>query len=383
MKTPSPLAACCFVLCSTLLTRASPVKVAPASFGPHAAKASTSPAFECGGEPCDAVLRGLRAFLDRSRTAWTVTVARAPTAICRRIAFSSRPPASRHGSSSCNGGAAGIPDADDPLFRPIDADDFRTNGDDANDFGNLRQNGLVRITLPLPPNIRLIDPATNAVSNETTVDVWRMVPTVNDVALTGSDTSIPVWPRDPNPTGGYQLDARLTTLQEQALGALVNHAQIPDAPAQQLLDDLSSFQRVLFTNHRVRALSDAVREGATAPAGSGSATQRARTAGQGGVRARVQSLPRRSRTVDPGVPGESIQQHLEPVSASSGHGDARSLRVRRVSAATGPQRTNLRDRAFTADAGPGGHHSCRDQGASHELRSRACAADRLRWRPWP
>ena len=46
------------------------------------------------------------------------------------------------------------PNADDPLFRPIDADDFRTNGDDARDFSNLRQNGLVSITFPLPPNIQ-------------------------------------------------------------------------------------------------------------------------------------------------------------------------------------------------------------------------------------
>ena len=43
--------------------------------------------------------------------------------------------------------------------------------------------------------------------------------------------------------------------------ALTNHAQIQSAPLQQILDDLSSFQRVLFTNARVRALSDAVREG--------------------------------------------------------------------------------------------------------------------------
>ena len=46
------------------------------------------------------------------------------------------------------------PDADDPLFRPVDADDFRTNGDAASDFSNLRQNGLVRITFPLPPNMQ-------------------------------------------------------------------------------------------------------------------------------------------------------------------------------------------------------------------------------------
>ena len=86
------------------------------------------------------------------------------------------------------------PDADDPLFRPIDADDFRINGEDASDFSNLRQNGLVRITFPLPSNIWLIDPVTNLPSSEGFVDVWRSVPTVNDVALTGADTGI-LWPR--------------------------------------------------------------------------------------------------------------------------------------------------------------------------------------------
>ena len=40
------------------------------------------------------------------------------------------------------------PNADDPLFRPIDADDFRINGDQASDFSNLRKNGLVRIVFP-------------------------------------------------------------------------------------------------------------------------------------------------------------------------------------------------------------------------------------------
>jgi hypothetical protein len=90
-----------------------------------------------------------------------------------------------------------------------------------------------------------------------------MVPTVNDVALTGPDASLPIWARDPNPTGGYQLDARLTSLQQQAVGALTNHAQVHNAVPQGLLDDLTSFQRVLFTNHRVRALSDALRTSTT------------------------------------------------------------------------------------------------------------------------
>ena len=40
------------------------------------------------------------------------------------------------------------PDADDPLFRPVDADDFRINGAAASDFSNLRQNALVTDQLP-------------------------------------------------------------------------------------------------------------------------------------------------------------------------------------------------------------------------------------------
>ena len=53
----------------------------------------------------------------------------------------------------------------------------------------------------------------------------------------------------------------MATLQEQALGAFTNHAQARNPPPQQMLDDLASFQRILFTNHRVRALSDALRAG--------------------------------------------------------------------------------------------------------------------------
>ena len=153
------------------------------------------------------------------------------------------------------------PAADDPLFRAIDADDYRINGENATDFSNLRENGLIRITFPLPANIRLIDPVTNAPSPVTFVDVWRSVPTVNDVALTGPDVRNP-WFRGPNAFGGYQLDGRAATLQEQALGALVNHAKIQVAPPQQMLDDLAAFERVQYTNPRVRALSEAVDDGA-------------------------------------------------------------------------------------------------------------------------
>ena len=258
MKAPLLLVACCLMSFSTLLTRAHAADAAP--LAPNLRPNPETGL--CGGEPCDAVVRGLRAFFDRSPDGLagngracadchmaTDTFQLSPAGVEARFQFLQW---RRHFN----------PHADDPLFRPIDADDFRTNGESASDFSNLRQNGLVRITFPLPANIKLIDPATNAPSIETFVDLWRSVPTVNDVALTGPGDVNP-WPRGPNELGGYQLDARITTLQEQALGALTNHAQIQNAPQQQFLDDLSSFQRVLFTNLRVRALADAIRENTT------------------------------------------------------------------------------------------------------------------------
>jgi mono/diheme cytochrome c family protein len=216
----------------------------------------------CGGEPCDAVLRGLFHFFDGSPDG-LVGNGRS-CGDCHMVTdhFQLSPANAERRFQLLQWRRRFNPQADDPLFRPIDADDFRTNGDGASDYSNLRENGLVRVVFDLPGNIKLVDPATNAPSAETVVDLWRAVPTVNDVKLTGPDGLNP-WPRGPNPSGGYQLDARVTTLQDQALGALTKHAQVQNGPAQQFLDDLHSFQRVLFTNARVRALSEAIDAGTT------------------------------------------------------------------------------------------------------------------------
>jgi cytochrome c peroxidase len=222
----------------------------------------TQDALDCGGEPCDAVIRGFRAFFDRRLHGLGANGRSCADCHMATDNFQLSPASAEARFRFLQLRRRWDPNADDPLFRPIDADDFRTNGESASDFGNLRQNGLVRIVFTLPSTMRLIDPATNQPSSETFVDVWRMVPSVNDVTLTGPDGANP-WPRGPNATGGYQLDARVTTLQEQALGALINHAQIQSLPPQQFLDDLASFQRVLFTNHRIRVLSDAIRAGDT------------------------------------------------------------------------------------------------------------------------
>jgi cytochrome c peroxidase len=214
------------------------------------------------GERCIAVARGLFDFLDR-RLHGLKGNGRA-CADCHMLSdhFQLSPANVEARFQNLQARRLENPHADDPLFRPVDANDYRINGDRASDFSNLRENALIRITFPLPPNMHLIDPATDLPSSETSVDVWRMVPTVNNVKLTGPDGINP-WPRGPNPSGGYQLDGRFATLQEQALAALTVHAEIQVAPQRGMLDDLSAFESVLFSSRGVRRLSNAVSAGVT------------------------------------------------------------------------------------------------------------------------
>ena len=166
--------------------------------------------------------------------------------------------------------------ADDPLFRPVDADDFRINGEHAIDFSNLLENGLVRVTMPLPLNVKLIDPVTGQPTEETFVDLWRAVMPVLNIAITGPDGVAPIWPggaprtpimgqdpNGPNRQGGYQHDARFGTLQEQARGALFGHAQVSVEPPMRMLDDLAAYQETLFSSPEVKLLADAILSGSS------------------------------------------------------------------------------------------------------------------------
>ena len=83
---------------------------------------------------------------------------------------------------------------DDPLFRAIDANDFRVNGAAARDFSNLTEHGLVRVTIPLPANVKLLDcgstvpcPASARPTTETVADIWRATPSIFNVQITGPD----------------------------------------------------------------------------------------------------------------------------------------------------------------------------------------------------
>jgi cytochrome c peroxidase len=217
---------------------------------------------QCSGQDCGSVERGLHSFLDREVDGLRGNGRACADCHMPTNSFQLSPSNVEGRYQSLQFRLRFDPKADDPLFRPIDADDFRIHGANASDFTTLRRNGLIRITLPLPPNVKLIDPATNQPSVETFVDVWRVVPSVNNVALTGPDGHVFV-NRGPNPGGGYQLDARFTTLQDQALAAFINHAEVQRTPTQLTLDDLAAFQLTLFSSPGVRALANAISAGVT------------------------------------------------------------------------------------------------------------------------
>lgn len=130
------------------------------------------------------------------------------------------------------------PDADDPLFRSIDADDFDQ------DFTTLRTRALVRVALPLASNVKLADDP-----SATSVLVWRAVPTVVNAGLTAP----------------FQAEGRLATLPRQAISAMREHSEITDDPNARTVERLARFQEHLFSSHRVRQLARALRDGTPLP----------------------------------------------------------------------------------------------------------------------
>jgi cytochrome c peroxidase len=230
----------------------------------------------CDTGPCDDVARGRAAFNDRNLSQLGGNGRACADCHIPSDSFQLSPSVAKARLDALLAKLAYNKNADDPLFRPVDADDFRVNGDNARDFSNLVQNGLVRVTMPLPLNVKVVDPVTGQRSNETSIDLWRAVMPVLNVAMTGPDLSLPFWPPGaprlailgqdpigPNRQGGYQHDARFATLQEQARGALFAHAQVTVEPPARLLDDLAAFQRTLFSSTGAQELAVAIGSGST------------------------------------------------------------------------------------------------------------------------
>ena len=301
---------------------------------------------------------------------WTATDGRAPTATCRRVISSSRPGTSSSGFDCSSCVRHFNPNADDPLFRPIDADDFRVNGDQASDFRNLRENGLVRIVFPLPPNVRLVDPATNLPSDEATVDVWRSVPSVNERRAERARQHQSVAAR---PERVRRLSARRARR---------------DA-ARSRRSARSSITRRCSTRRRQRMLDDLVVVPAdavhAAPASAISRTPSARDRQRFPIPIRRsppleqqgKAVFERACTQCHGGPGSNVGAgagaalpgHSHAVSATGRHRDAGAVRFSAVPRSAGAQCKNLRDRAGRR------HHD-----SSHQLRSGPGAPDRVRRR---
>ena len=262
MKSHSLLAACALVLFSTLLMKASSADLSPVVGSSHAGFEPGRQAADCGGEPCDAVVRGLLAFFDRrldGSGGERAGVRRLPHGDRQLPAIASQrrgavpvaaiAPAvqSQRRRSACSGRSTRMISAPTATVRVTSAIFVRTvwSGSPSR-CHRTSGSSIPRPTRPRPRHSSTCGgacpPSTTSPSRgRTTESDGREVRTRR---------------------AGTSWTPALTTLQEQALGAFTNHAQVQNVPPQQLLDDLSSFQRVLFTNHRVRALADAVREGA-------------------------------------------------------------------------------------------------------------------------
>jgi len=121
-------------------------------------------------------------------------------------------------------------DPGDPLFARIDADDPAAA---TPQFEHLAH-GLVRVTLNLPATMDVIDAGGNVITRaDRTLDVWRGVPTIENVAITAP----------------YQLDGRISNLRDQAQAAITTHSQGPIEPTA-LLDDIARFERTQVSSTR-------------------------------------------------------------------------------------------------------------------------------------
>jgi cytochrome c peroxidase len=124
---------------------------------------------------------------------------------------------------------------EDPLFDRVDADDPEAQD---STFEHLKK-GLVRVVLPLPDNMDVIDFDGNVVSSpERTISVWRGVPSIADTALTAP----------------YQFDGRQATLEDQAQAAVTNHSQGPQLLRREL-EEIAHFERQTFSSPRARFVS--------------------------------------------------------------------------------------------------------------------------------
>src|SRR5215831_13680568 len=177
-------------LCAAVVVGLLAVVFSSTSRGAGQAQSNGAIKLNCEQRPCDAVARGRAAFNDGNLKALGGNGRACSDCHMPSDNFQLSPATARARFEALVAKRDVDKNADDPLFRPVDADDFRVNGENASDFSNLVDNGLVRVTFPLPPNVRLLDPVTGEPTAETTTDLFRAVIPVMNVAITGPDAVV-------------------------------------------------------------------------------------------------------------------------------------------------------------------------------------------------
>jgi len=143
-------------------------------------------------------------------------------------------------------------DPSDPLFRSLDSDDGVGSS-----YARLQHSATIRITLPLPPNARILEQP-----GATSVTLTRGIPTTNNVALE------PV----------LMLDGRAPDLETQAIGAVHSHYQntIEPTPAEAIR--IAQFERTkLFSSDSLRTFAHDPERVPALPPGTTESEQRGRT----------------------------------------------------------------------------------------------------------
>ena len=129
----------------------------------------------------------------------------------------------------------------DPLFNRIDADDPSAP---VPTYEHLKK-GLVRVILPLPANMDVIDTEGHVITPaDRKVAVWRAVPSIQDTAITGA----------------FQYDGRETQLEVQAQSAITSHSE-GGTVAPSHLRAIADFQRGVFSSPRSRFVSELLNQG--------------------------------------------------------------------------------------------------------------------------
>jgi len=122
-------------------------------------------------------------------------------------------------------------DPEGPLFRAIDSDDG-----EGRDYTTLITHAVFRVTVPLHKNVVVM-----AEPEQRTIRVWRGVPSISNVVLTAP----------------YLQDGRAARLQDQALGAVLDHFEPRRRPRPKELDALRLFMDEMYYPLRLRSLVDA------------------------------------------------------------------------------------------------------------------------------